>query len=94
MPGSAQVNYHPYAFESPGHWEKAGLQFDKATFTNRLHGVREIRNKGSIRDSQRKIGGFGAGKEIEKQSIQTVSCAGEWGQAIPQEGGTTDEDSA
>jgi hypothetical protein len=45
MPGSAQVNYHPYAFESPGHWEKAGLQFDKATFTNRLHGVREIRNK-------------------------------------------------
>jgi hypothetical protein len=49
---------------------------------------------GSIRDSQRKIGGFGAGKEIEKQSIQTVSCAGEWGQAIPQEGGTTDEDSA
>ena len=33
------------AFESTAIWDKVGLQFDKATFTNRLHGVREIRNK-------------------------------------------------
>jgi hypothetical protein len=33
------------AFESPAMWEKIGIHFDKVTFTKRLHGVREIRNK-------------------------------------------------
>lgn len=33
------------AFESEAMWGKVGLHFDKATFTKRLHGVREIRNK-------------------------------------------------
>ncbi len=34
-----------FAFEKDDIWEKAGLIFDKATFTKRLHDVREIRNK-------------------------------------------------
>lgn len=33
------------AFEDEDMWGKVGLNFDKATFTKRLHGVREIRNK-------------------------------------------------
>lgn len=33
------------AFERDTYWKKVGLQFDKATFTNRLHSVRDIRNK-------------------------------------------------
>ena len=33
------------AFEGEEMWGKVGLKFDKATFTKRLHGVREIRNK-------------------------------------------------
>lgn len=33
------------AFEGEEMWSKVGLKFDKATFTKRLHGVREIRNK-------------------------------------------------
>ena len=33
------------SFEADNMWSKVGLKFDKATFTIRLHGVREIRNK-------------------------------------------------
>ena len=33
------------ALEQGAMWGKVGLNFDKATFTNRLHAVREIRNK-------------------------------------------------
>jgi CBS domain-containing protein len=33
------------AFEGDEMWDKVGLKFDKATFTKRLHSVREIRNK-------------------------------------------------
>lgn len=33
------------AFEGEEMWGKVGLKFDKATFTKRLHVVREIRNK-------------------------------------------------
>ncbi len=33
------------AFEQDAMWGKVGLHFDKATFTKRLHAVREIRNK-------------------------------------------------
>ena len=33
------------AFESEAMWDSVGLQFDKKTFTKRLHEVRAIRNK-------------------------------------------------
>lgn len=32
-------------FEKEQIWKKVGLQFDKATFTQRMHAVRDIRNK-------------------------------------------------
>ena len=33
------------AFERDEYWNRVRLQFDKATFTNRMHEAREIRNK-------------------------------------------------